>query len=228
MAQSATFQEGVSGAGTFKDGSLWSAGARSGTATTAPVGVASDRGSTVAKRVIIQMGLDEIPDKATVTSGILTLNVTGAASGTANTLVATLSTETDWTESGSYPSWAAKDGSNNWSTAGRSIDSPSVECGLLPTSTGAHTIDITRLVRDAVEKRSKVLNIVLKDKLEGTGGAFDTFTMSTGDSTTTGNRPKLSVKYVEGGGAAGKMRAATMRSGSRRSAAKKNRRLFRR
>ena len=230
MAQTATFQDGVSGAGTFKDGHLYSAGsARAGTSVNGLIGHVAAMGGTINYRYILQMGLDEIPDNAVITSGILTLNVGSGASGTGNTLQAVRSSETDWTESSSYPTHAAKDGSNDWSAAGGSIDTTvSTTCGLFPTSTGDHDIDITPLVRDAIENRSKVLNIVLKDHLEGTGGATDSFNIKSGDNSTTGNRPELTVKYVEGGGAAGKMRASTMRSGGRRSAAKKNRRLFRR
>ncbi len=229
MAQTATFQDGVSGAGTFKDGHLYSAGtARVGTSVTGLIGHAAAMGGTINYRYILQMGLDEIPDNATVTSGVLTLTVSSGASGSTNTIQAIRSSETDWTEDGSHPTNTAKDGSNNWSTAGGSIDTTvSTTCGTFPTSTGSHDIDITLLVRDAIEKRSKVLNIVLKDRTEG-GGVEDTFTIKSGDNSTTADRPKLVVKYVEGGGAAGKARATTMRAGGRRSMAKRNRRLFRR
>lgn len=230
MAQTATFQDGVTGAGTFKDGHMYSdGGGREGTAINGTIGSASVMGGPINYRYILQMGLDEIPDNATVTSGVLTLNVSSAASGSTNTIQAIRSSETDWTEDGSHPTYTAKDGSNNWSAAGGSIDSTvTTTCGTFPTSTGSHDIDITLLVRDAIENRSKVLNIVLKDTIEDSGIAADTFVISSGDNSTTGNRPKLVVKYVEGGGAAGKARATTMRAGGRRSMAKRNRRLFRR
>ena len=223
MANSATFQDGVTGAGTFKDGHLYSSGSgRQGTRPNGQIGHASVMGGLVNYRFIVQMGLDEIPDNAIVTSGVLTLNVESAATGTANIIQAVRSSETDWTEDSTYPTHAAKDGSNNWSDAGGSIDtSVSKTCGAFPTSTGAHDVDVTSLVRDAVSSRSKLLNMVLKDQAEGTGGALDAFTISSGDNSTTGNRPKLTVEYVECGGAAGKLRSSSMRSGVRRSRTKR-------
>ena len=212
MAQTATFQDGVSGDGTFKDGHLYSVGTKGGNATTGSIGFVSAMGGTTVYRYILQMGLDEIPDNAIVTSGVLTLNISSAASGTSSTLQVIRSSETDWTESGSYPTNAAKDGSNNWSAAGGSIDSTvTTTCGIFPTSTGSHDIDITPLVRDAIENRSKVLNIVLKDSTES-GGSPDSFNIKTGDNSTTADRPKLTVKYVEGGGSSGKTRSFAARS----------------
>jgi len=218
MAQTATFQDGVSGAGTFKDGHLYSSGSdRPGNSTNGSIGHISAMGGTINYRYVLQIGLDEIPDNAIVTSGVLTINVTSAASGSTNSIQAIRSSETDWTEDGSHPTHAAKDGSNNWSTAGGSIDtSVTVACGAFPTSTGAHDVDITLLVRDAIENRSKVLNIVLKDSTEG-GGVVDSFAFDTGDNSTTGDRPKLTVKYVEGGGSSGKTRSFATRTMGRRS-----------
>lgn len=222
MAQTAIFQDGVTGGGTFKDGSLYSAGSpRAGNAVTSTIGQASVMGGIINYRTIIQMGLDEVPDNAIVTSGVLTVNVLTAASATTNSFSALRSSETDWTEDGSHPTNAAKDGSNNWATAGGSVTTPNISCGLLPASTGSYDIDITGLVRDAVENRSKVLNIVLKDTSEG-GGNEDTFVIKTGDNSTTADRPKLTVNYVEGGGAAGKARAR-----ARPGLSKRNRKSFR-
>lgn len=218
MAQTATFQDGVSGAGTFKDGHLYSAGsARGGTSANGLIGHGTAMGGAVNYRYIVQMGLDEIPDNAIVTSGVLTINVASGASGSTSTVQAIRSSETDWTESGSHPTHAAKDGSNNWSVAGGSIDSTvTTTCGTFPTSTGSHDLDITLLVRDAIENRSKVLNIVLKDSNEG-GETTDSFTLNSGSNSTTGNRPELTVKYVEGGGSSGKTRSFATRSMGRRS-----------
>ena len=229
MAQSATFQDGVQGAGTFKDGGLSSVATISGTKVSTLVGLVQAMVDKKQRGVIL-MTLSEVPSTAIVTSGILTLNVSVAASGAGLSYEVIRGTETDWTESSSFPTWTAKDGSNNWGTAGGSPTGglgTGTAMGAMPTSTGDVDLDITELVRDAVENRSGVLNILIRSTVES-GSTYDSFTYKSGDNSTTGDRPSLTVKYVEGGGSAGKLRATTMRAGGRRSMAKRNRRLFRR
>jgi hypothetical protein len=225
MTLSADFQDGVSGGGTFKDGALKSTANLSGTTTTATVGFVEGKLADDILRAVIYMGLDEIPDGAIVTSGILTLVATLTAGSGALNYEAYRGSESDWTESSSFPTWSAKDGSNNWSAAGGSITGAAIDLGAMPSSTGAITLDITALARDAVDNRGKVLNMVLKGSAE-TGSTFASLTFKTGDNGTTADRPKLTVKYVAGGGASAKTRSAS-HPGLGSGRGKKRKRLFR-
>lgn len=225
MTLSADFQDGVSGGGTFKDGGLKSTAAVSGTSTSFTIGLVEGKVTDDIHRGVIYMGLDEIPDGAIVTSGILTLVVTLAAGSGALDMEAYRGSETDWTESSSFPTWAAKDGSNNWSAAGGSITGTGIDLGAMPSSGGTITIDITALVRDAVDNRSKVLNLVLKGSAE-TEETFASITIKSGDNSTTADRPLLAVKYVAGGGASAKTRSAS-HPGLGSGRGKKRKRLFR-
>jgi len=227
MTLSASFQDGVSGGGTFKDGGLANGGTitNNGTAGLMTIGLESGKSGNIIYRGVIYMGLDEIPNGAIVTSGVLTLVLTDASGSGALNYEAYRSSETDWTESSDYPTWTAKDGSNNWSTAGGSSTGTGIDLGAMPSSAGTITTDITALVREAVDKRSKVLNIVFKGSAE-TGSTYAWFVFKTGDHGTTADRPLLSVKYVTGGGAAAKTRSAS-HPGLGPGRGKKRKRLFR-
>jgi hypothetical protein len=228
MAQTVTFQDGVSGAGTNQDGWMSDFGAGlNSTSETFEIQVNLVKGALRYKRVITMIEMDEIPDNAIVTSGIFTLYVTSGASGNNVAFQANRSSQTDWVESSGSPTWPfAYPTSISWSSAGGSAASDQVvTLGDLPTSTGPIDYDITSIVRDAVDNRGKVLNFLL---LPQVSIAEDVFVFASSKHSTTQYRPKLTVKYVEGGGAAGKARTTTMRSGGRKSMMKRNRRLFRR
>lgn len=226
MAHTAKFQRGVHGAGAQIDAWLNQFGAaQGGDEVLFKVQAFFFKGSWRYDRGIIQMELDEIPDNATVTSGILTLNVAAAASGAGVPLEARVSSGTDWTSASSYPSWSHMAGGSAWGSAGGSPSAPVVSLGNLPTSTGPVDYDITLLVREAVDRRNKVLNFLLMAP-EGTE-TTDEVSVSSSNASNSTERPLVTVKYIEGGGSSGKSRAATMGSGGRKSMAKRNRRHFR-
>ena len=215
------------GGGTIKDAGMASAGSVTNNGENAILTAGFESGKTggVIHRSIIHMALDEIPVASIVTEATLTLVVTSVGGDSTLNLIAFRGTETDWTESTSHPTWTAKDGSNNWSAAGGGAVGTEYTLGAIPSSTGTVSYDVTTLARDAMDNRDRVFSIVLKGSAES-GTDYDHFLCKSGNNSTSADRPKLTVKYVAGGGASAKTRSAS-HPGLGSGRGKKRKRLFR-
>lgn len=192
MTTTVTFRDGVDSV-TFKDGEIKSSGSVTSNGTAATIGLGLDRFS-VTRRCICQVDISSIPLDAIIVSADLQLTVSGEGTGD-NSIRGALVTETAWTESSSFPTWSAMDGSTNWGTAGGTFDGNHIGLGTIPTSTGALSLDIKSLARTAHRDKSGVLNLLLH---VNEAGQEDEVTFHSGEATSSGNRPLLTINYVLG------------------------------